>query len=119
MMRNLIESMLLAFVVYLLSINYTISLTPKLIFIFLSIYVILNNSSFFVVQKFLKNKPDIKGMIVMVFGVFKMIFCLSLFFILFKKHPELIRKEYILFFASSYFSFMLLYVLQAKRILPK
>lgn len=118
-MRNLIESVLLAILIYFLSVHFTVSLPPKLILIFLVIYVILNNSSYFVIQSFFKNKLDIKGMIVMVFGVFKMIFCLSLFFILFKKDPELIRKEYILFFASSYFCFMLLYVLQAKRILPK
>lgn len=119
MMRNLIESVLLATIVYFLSVTFTTSLSSKLILIFLVIYIVLNNSSYLVTQNFFKHKPDIKGMIIMVFGVFKMIFCLSLFFILFKKHPELIKKEYILFFASSYFSFMLLYVLQAKRILPK
>lgn len=118
-MRTIIESLLLAMVIYVITSYTTISLSEKLIITFLSVYFILNNSSFLVVNKFFKNKPDVKGMIIMTFGVFKMLFCLSLFFILFKKNPGIARKEYILFFTFSYFSFMLLYIFQAKRFLPK
>ena len=118
-MRNLVESLLLAIVVFYISTYSTITLSQKLIITFLSMYIILNNSSFFIINQFFKNKPEVKGMVIMTFGVFKMLFCLALFFILFKKNPDLDRKEYILFFSFSYFSFMLLYLFQAKKLLPK
>lgn len=118
-MRHIIESLLLAIIIFFIAIYLTTSLPEKVIVIFLSMYVILNNSSFLIINKFFKNKPEVKGMVIMTFGVFKMLFCLALFFILFKKNPELDRKEYILFFSFSYFSFMLLYLYQAKKTFTK
>lgn len=118
-MRKIIESLLLGVLVYFIAITTTTTLPNKIIILFIGIYIILNNSSFFIIDKFFNKKPEVKGMVVMTFGVFKMLLCLGLFFVLFKKNPEFLRKEFVLFFTFSYFSFMLLYIIQAKKILPK